>query len=366
MKIKALLSLLDKNVPFDSAESWDNVGLLVGNEDSEISGVLTTLDCTYEVVTEAIHKGCNTIIAHHPLIFKGLKSITEDHAYGSILYLLIQNNINLIALHTNLDVHPKGVNAMLAHRIGIRTPAILNPNEMNYYKVQVFIPATAAKSFKDALSEAGIAKEGNYEYAFFNAQGTGQFRPVGNANPTIGTIGEIENVEELKIEFMVEDKQKTLAVQLITDHHPYETPVYDFIPLVKEHNQGLGMIGQLDKTYSVEAFTTHLKNVLNMPSIRFIGDTQSEIKTVAIIGGSGIGFEKQAMQKGADVFITGDIKHHEALDAKIAGMNLIDINHYSEYVMKEGLVDLLEDWLNETHSFKVIPSETHTDPYTYY
>ncbi|PTF44250.1 Nif3-like dinuclear metal center hexameric protein [Staphylococcus chromogenes] len=366
MNVKTLLSLLDEKVPFQSAENWDNVGLLIGNPDNEVSGIITTLDCTYEVVLEAMDKGCNTIIAHHPLIFKGMKRIVDDKGYGSILYKLIQNNINLIALHTNLDVHPKGVNAMLAERIGIDAPNILEQNQTTYYKVQVFIPEAHATSFKDAMSRAGLAKEGNYEYAFFSSKGTGQFKPVGEAKPTIGSLEEVENVTEVKIEFMIESFQKEKARALIHEAHPYETPVYDFIPLTKNLNQGLGMIGKLEKSYSVESFINHLKTTLNMPSIRFIGDSETEINTVAIIGGAGIGYEQLAFEKGADVFITGDIKHHEALDAKIAGVNLIDINHYSEHVMKEGLVDLLSEWLRADKSFKIIPSETHTDPFLYY
>ena len=366
MKVKSLVSLLNEQVPFHSAESWDNVGLLIGNPENEVSGILTTLDCTMDVVTEAMNEGCNTIIAHHPLIFKGIKHIVNDDSHGSILYKLIQNNINLIALHTNLDVHPDGVNAMLAKRIGLNTPSLLVKNQATYYKVQVYIPETHAKSFKDAMSQAGVAKDGNYEYCFFNTTGTGQFKPMDHAQPTIGTIGKIENVAEVKIEFMVESFQKEKATALIYQEHPYETPVYDFIPLTKNLNQGLGIIGSLETSLSVEDFIHHLKSSLKMPSIRFIGNVESEIKTVAIVGGAGIGYEQLAFEKGADVFITGDIKHHEALDAKIAGMNLIDINHYSEYVMKEGLVELLDKWLAEDKDFNIIPSKTHTDPFTYY
>ncbi|UWF55667.1 Nif3-like dinuclear metal center hexameric protein [Staphylococcus hyicus] len=366
MKIKALLQTLNHHVPFNSAESWDNVGLLIGNSENEVHGILTALDCTIDVVNEAINQQCNTIIAHHPLIFKGVKSIVENEGYGAILYALIKNNINLIALHTNLDVHPQGVNAMLAERIGIKTPALLNVNSKTYFKVQVFIPKEAGERFKNALSEAGIAKEGNYEYAFFNSTGIGQFKPTGDANPTIGRLHQLENVEELKIEFMIETHQRSLTEHLIKKYHPYETPVYDFIPLEKNINQGLGVIGQLNQSYTVSTFVTHLKTVLNMPSIRYIGDKNTLIENVAIIGGSGIGFESMAQQKGADVFITGDIKHHEALDAKIAGINLIDINHYSEYVMKEGLVKLLSHWLMSEGTFKILASTVNTDPYTYY
>ncbi|PCF64802.1 Nif3-like dinuclear metal center hexameric protein [Staphylococcus intermedius] len=366
MKLHELLSILNQEVPFHTAESWDNVGLLIGDKQSEVNGILTTLDCTLEVVEEAINQNINTIIAHHPLIFKGVKSITEDGGYGSILYRLIQNKMNLIALHTNLDVHPKGVNAMLADKIGLKHYEVLDRQATSYLKVQVFIPKANVKTFKDTLAEHGLATEGNYEYCFFNTDGEGQFKPVEKANPHIGQIGDIETVNELKIEFMIHSGQMTFVQQLIEDNHPYETPVYDFIPMKKMSQYGLGMIGELPETQSVESFVQSVKQALHMPSVRYIGDPKATIQRVAIIGGAGIGFENLAHQRGADLFITGDIKHHEALDAKTAGINLLDINHYSEYVMKEGLITLLEDWLAEAGA--TIPmkaSSVHTDPYDY-
>lgn len=366
MKLNELLGILNHEVPFHTAESWDNVGLLIGDKQCEVNGILTALDCTLDVVEEAVNQNINTIIAHHPLIFKGVKNITKDGGYGSILYRLIQNNINLIALHTNLDVHPRGVNAMLAEKIGLKNYELLDRQEDAYYKVQVYIPAQNAKSFKDTLNAHGLAKEGNYEYCFFNTEGQGQFKPVQGAQPHIGQIGDIETVAELKIEFMIQSTQIAFAQELIQTHHPYETPVYDFIPMQKMSQYGLGMIGELAEAESVESFVQSVKQSLHMPSVRFIGNRNAKIKRVAIVGGSGIGFENLAHQRGADLFITGDIKHHEALDAKTAGINLLDINHYSEYVMKEGLVTLLKDWLaDESVKIPIKAATINTDPYDY-
>jgi len=366
MNINQLLQIINKHVPLNTAELWDNVGLLIGDESNKVNGVLTALGCTDDVVEEALTNNCNTIICHHPLIFKGVKSITQQDGYGSIIRKLIQNDINLIALHTNLDVYPKGVNAMLANKIGLQNTRILNPEITTYYKVQVFIPKTNLEAFKNNLSEAGLAQEGDYEYCFFEAPGQGQFKPVENANPHIGKIGSIEYVEEYKLEFMIEANQKALAQRLVTQHHPYETPVFDFIKMEKEADFGLGMIGELDTAISAQSLVKHIKAQLNMPSIRFTGDKSSIIKTVAVIGGFGIGFEYAAAEKGADLFITGDIKHHDALDAKIAGVNLLDINHYSEYVMKDGLCELLKVWLNdEKIDFTINASQLNTDPFEY-
>ncbi|RIN07603.1 Nif3-like dinuclear metal center hexameric protein [Staphylococcus sp. KG4-3] len=366
MIIDELLKTINTHVPFDTAESWDNVGLLIGDKANKVTGILTALDCTEEIVDETLDKGYNTIICHHPLIFKGVKNITQQEGYGAIIRKLIKNDINLIALHTNLDVYPKGVNAMLSNKLGLEKQQILNPENIPYYKVQVFIPEENLSDFKDVLSEAGIAQEGDYQYCFFESPGTGQFKPVDSANPHIGEIDQISKVQEYKLEFMIDHTQRTLTQDLIIQHHPYETPVYDFIELTKQANYGLGMIGKLNEVTTVKKFVSHVKAQLKMPSVRFSGDVNANIETVAIIGGSGIGFEYAASQKGADIFVTGDIKHHDALDAKMAGVNLLDINHYSEYVMREGLCQLLEDWLNvDDKIFNIEASEINTDPFEY-
>ncbi|WP_436870799.1 Nif3-like dinuclear metal center hexameric protein [Staphylococcus arlettae] len=366
MNIKTLLHTIEQHVPFTTAESWDNVGLLIGDKQAKISGVLTALDCTIEVVDEAISKGLNTIICHHPLIFKGIKSVVEQDGYGAIIRKIIKHDINLIALHTNLDVYSDGVNKMLADKMNLTNLKPLNSADHYYYKVQVYVPQNNVKSLKQNLSEHGLAEEGNYEYCFFESAGTGNFKPVDGANPHQGKLHSIEQVAEVKLEFMINSSQKVLAQQLIEQYHPYETPVYDFVEMTKVANYGLGVIGELPSTQNVSAFTASIKENLNMPSVRYIGDLNAHIKKVAIIGGAGIGYEYQAQALGADIFITGDIKHHEALDAKINQMNLLDINHYSEYVMKEGLINLLNNWLPvENIDFTMVASELNTDPYNY-
>ncbi|UDI78167.1 Nif3-like dinuclear metal center hexameric protein [Staphylococcus taiwanensis] len=365
MKIKQLMSIIDKNVPLKTAESWDNVGLLIGSNESEITGILTTLDCTNAIVDQAIMKGYNTIVAHHPLIFKGIKSITDD-GYGALIRKIISNNINIIALHTNLDNHIDGVNEMLAQKLNLQNIRFLNTEEVVYYKVQTYIPKEEVESFKNSLDEAGLAKEGNYEYCFFETEGTGQFKPIGEANPHIGEIDSIEYVNEVKIEFMIDSDQLHIAENTIINNHPYETPVYDFIKMTKSANYGLGKIGELNEPMSIKDFVLQAKTSLELPCVRFAGDTNAIIKKVAVIGGAGIGFETLAFEKGADIFVTGDIKHHDALDAKTNGINVLDINHYSEYVMRDGLRDLLNQWLFEQSEKVVIEaSDINTDPFNY-
>lgn len=174
MKLSKLMSILDYHVPFSTAESWDNVGLLIGDENQQVNGILTALDCTEEVVDQAIDKNINIIIAHHPLIFKGIKNIVQT-GYGKIIRKLIQNDINLIAMHTNLDVNPSGVNKMLADTLDLNNVNQINQRYTTYYKVQTFIPKENVENFKDQLNQLGLAKEENYEYCFFESAGKGQF-----------------------------------------------------------------------------------------------------------------------------------------------------------------------------------------------
>lgn len=366
MIIKDLLTTIDYHVPFSSAEEWDNVGLIIGDQETEITGILTALDCTNEIIEQAVSKNYNTIICHHPLIFKGVKTITND-GYGKLIRKIIQNNIQVIVLHTNLDHYQFGVNAMLANKLKLHNTQILNPITEIYYKVQTFIPNEHVDNFKSHLNEAGLAKEGNYEYCFFESSGKGQFKPVGEAHPYLGTVDQIEYVNEVKLEFMIKQNERETTESIIQQYHPYETPVYDFIELKRATQMGLGMIGELDSNQLVENFVADVKQSLDIPSVRYAGDVNQNIKTVAIIGGAGIGYEELAFAKGADIFVTGDVKHHDALDAKTNGINILDINHYSEYVMKEGLRDLLNVWLdNDTSLFPIEASTINTDPFKYF
>ncbi|KGJ29569.1 Nif3-like dinuclear metal center hexameric protein [Staphylococcus haemolyticus] len=365
MKIKELMSIIDNHVPLKTAESWDNVGLLIGSNESEINGILTTLDCTDAIVNQAIDNDYNTIIAHHPLIFKGVKSIIDD-GYGQLIQKIIRHDINLIALHTNLDNHVNGVNQMLANKLKLNNIQFLTQENETYFKVQTYIPKEDIETFKNSLDLVGLAKEGNYEYCFYESEGRGQFKPVGEAKPYLGQINNIEYVNEVKIEFMIKDSQYELAEKAIISNHPYETPVYDFIKMTKTANYGLGKIGNMEEAMPLAEFVKFVKKQLNIPSVRYTGDSDKLIRNVAIIGGSGIGFESLAFNKGADIFITGDVKHHDALDAQTNGITILDINHYSEYVMREGLKDLLKHWLNtENVNFPIEASNINTDPFNY-
>lgn len=362
MIVKELLSILDKNVPFSSSETWDNVGLLIGDEEKEVTGILTTLDCTLEVVNEAIENNYNTIIAHHPLIFKGVKTITND-GYGPIIKKLIKHDIHLIALHTNLDVHHKGVSYMMAKHLELENIKVLDQQKEVYYKVQIFLPDNEVEKMKKAMDQNGLARTKEYSEVFFETKGKGQFKPSSNANPHIGKSNETEYVHETKLEFMIDENEVEHATHLINTNHPYEEPVYDFIKMTRNVDRGLGILGELKKPINIDAFAKYYKEKLNMPAVRYIGNQSKEIQKIAIVGGAAVEYAKLSKMNDADLFITGDVKHHEALDALMDDINILDVNHYSEYVMKDGLKNLLNEWLDQ--SLIVASSNINTDPYNY-
>lgn len=362
MNVKELLHVIDQHIPLSTSESWDNVGLLIGSEQSKVEGVMTTLDCTLEVVDEALAHNMNTIVAHHPLIFKGVKNIT-DEGYGQIIKKIIKNDMNLIALHTNLDAYEKGVSYMIGQKIGLKNMTILNPNRESYFKMQIFVPDQEVEMMKSVFNEHHLAETDEYSNVFFQTQGKGQFKPSENANPAIGQRNKTEIVHETKLEFMISSKEKALATKLVNEYHPYEEPVYDFIEMKRESKSGLGIIGELDESLSIHSFVKLYKEQLHIPAVRYIGKQNINIERIAIVGGAAVEYADVAKSKNADLFITGDVKHHEALDAIMDDINILDANHYSEYVMKEGLKDLLEEWTE--HRITVQSSEVNTDPYQY-
>ncbi|GGB04698.1 Nif3-like dinuclear metal center hexameric protein [Macrococcus hajekii] len=360
MQINDLLRLINQHIPFNRAEDWDNVGLLIGDTESHVTGILTTLDCTLEVVEEAIEKECNTIIAHHPLIFSGIKTI-HNHGYGKVMHALIKNDISLIAMHTNLDAHPKGVSAMIADCIGLINQQILLPYEREMNKLQVYVPAEHAAQLKCALAAAGAGQMGNYTECFYQTEGKGQFRPDDSADPYIGKSNQLEVVDELRLECVFEPKLKQNIEQALLSSHPYEEPAYDIYSFQVKDSFGTGIKGEVPQAVVLEKWLPEIKQHLGISSLRLIGDHKKEVKTVAIISGSGVSYKEQVQSQGVDLFLTGDIKYHDAHDLLMMNLTTADIEHYSEVVMVEGLRDLLTA-LNA--DLKVLASEQSSDPFT--
>ena len=354
--------VLDNLAPKKLAEDWDNVGLLVGSLDREVKKVLITLDVTDKVVDEAIEKNVDFIISHHPLIFKPLKNITTNNAQGKLITKLIKNDISVFTLHTNLDNAKCGVNSWLAEKLKLVNSENLTTEYVeNYYKLVVYVPKTHIALVTRALGDSGAGSIGEYSHCTFKTEGVGEFLPLENSNAYIGNKNELTTVEEVKIETLVSDKNKNKVLSAMKKAHPYEEVAYDLYKVEQNYESfGLGKIGYLENEKTLEEFAYYVKNIFNMPFVKLIGKKDEKIKKVAVLGGSGSSFINVARIKGADVYVTGDVTYHTALDAKEENFNIIDAGHYIERVMVAELTNYLKENITE---IEVVESVVDTHPY---
>ncbi|SHN11464.1 Nif3-like dinuclear metal center hexameric protein [Gracilibacillus kekensis] len=366
--VKQVVKLFEQWVPTDLAESWDNVGLQVGDKNQKVEKVMITLDVIDSVVEEAIENKVDFIIAHHPLLFKGLKEINFSDPKGRVIQKLIQHNISVYAAHTNLDVVKGGVNDLLAEKLEIENCKVLLPTvEDDLFKFIVYVPSTHIENVTNVIGEAGAGYIGEYSHCSFRSKGEGFFKPLEGTNPYIGEQGEIEQVEEYKLETIIKKYQISHVLQSAKKAHPYEEMAYDLVPLANKGDlQGIGRIGKLKQPVSLEKYCELVKEKLQIPSLRFVGDPQTIIQKVAILGGSGKGYIDVAKNAGADLYITGDLTFHEAQDAEQAGLCLIDPGHHVEEVMKDGVRNyLLENIDALPEKIEIEISNHSTDPFKY-
>ncbi|OFL47088.1 MULTISPECIES: Nif3-like dinuclear metal center hexameric protein [unclassified Nosocomiicoccus] len=355
MNIKELMAVLNAVAPFKDAEDWDNVGLLVGSNDNTVTGVMTTLDCNLDVIDEALNENVNTIIAHHPIIFPKISKL-DDSYQSKIIKTLIKNDMNLIVMHTNLDHQDDGVSVMIAETLGLKVISPLIRHDEVSYKLRVNIPKEDKETFKKELSDIGFGNQGDYSECFFEYDVQGQFRPNEHANPTIGTHNELEYVDEVIIEAIFDGS--TDKILKMIEAHPYEEPAYDVFTITKPTSNGLGVVAEFNGT--MDALVKQIKTSSKTPIVNVVKGNDEKLARVAIVGGSGASFISQAMRQ-ADCLITGDIKYHEAFDAKEEGFNLIDAGHYLEYMMIDGLKNKLAEKID----LKVVATNINTNPFIY-
>lgn len=362
-RIKDITSFLENLAPLAYQESYDNAGLQTGNPNDEVKGILITLDCTPEVVDEAIVKGCNLIVAHHPVIFKALKKLTGANDVEKTIIKAIQNNIAVYASHTNLDSVIGGVNTKIAQKLGLENLTILSPKQDALLKLITFVPKENTEAVLQALHKAGAGQIGEYKNCSFQVKGEGRFLPTGEANPTIGKIGTPEKVEEDRIEVLVPAYLQNRILEALFKSHPYEEVAYDIYAL-KNANQevGAGMIGEIPIAQTYPDFLEELKQNMQLSTVKHTVHGPGMVKRVAICGGAGSFLLNDAKRQNADVFITGDMKYHEYFQAE-GRMHICDIGHYeSEVFTKELFYDLIsENFAN----FAVYLSEINTNPVRY-
>lgn len=361
MKISKIIHHLETLAPLAYQESYDNSGLIVGDANSEVSNILCSLDCTEDIVNEAINKGCNLIVAHHPIVFSGLKKLTGKNYVQKTVISAIKNDIAIYAIHTNLDNVSHGVNAKICQKIGLNYPKILVPKRNILKKLTTFVPTEHKEIVLNALSQAGAGTIGNYSHCSFTTTGEGTFMPNSKANPYIGHANVIEKVVETRIEVIFSAHLENQILAALKKSHPYEEVAYYVHNLENEnHEVGAGMVGELPQPLSIYDFLLHLKTSMGLEIIKYTRLSDDRlIRKVAVCGGAGGFLLKNAIASGADVFVTADYKYHEFFDAE-GKIMIADIGHYeSEQFTKELLVELLTDKFPDIQSIK---SSINTNP----
>jgi dinuclear metal center YbgI/SA1388 family protein len=364
MKIKEITNYLESVAPLHYQESYDNAGLLVGDANREIDAALITLDCTEEIVEEAIENNCNLIIAHHPIIFSGLKKITGQNYVERTIIKAIKNDIAIYAIHTNLDNIKTGVSAKIAEILGVENCKILSPKKDLLRQLAVYCPVSDTEKVKEALFQAGAGDIGNYDECSFSAKGEGTFRANEGCDPHIGNIGERHTEKEEKIEVIFPKYKENTIISALKQAHPYEQVAYQIYILDNIYeNVGAGIVGELAQKVDTNRFLEMLKTKMQTDCIRHTKLVKNQIKRVAICGGSGSFLLSNAICEKADIFITADFKYHEFFDGE-NDIIIADIGHFeSEQFTKDLIYDLLSKKFSK---FAVRLSKVNTNPINYF
>ena len=363
MIIKEVTDVLEALAPLENAEDFDNVGLLVGDAATEVSGVLVTLDALEEVVDEAVSKNCNLIISFHPIIFKGLKRLNGNSYVERAVIKAIRNKIAIYSMHTALDNSPLGVNAKICEVLELQNPRILIPKKGAIKKLSTYIPVAESEMLRQALFAAGAGHIGPYSHCSFTLEGTGTFKGGQDSNPTKGKKGELHYEKEALIHVTFPSAVEKRVLKALFDNHPYEEVAYEVYSLDNRHQYlGMGMVGSLKKPVSEEELIAHVKAKMNIRFVKHSRPLDRKVQKVAVLGGSGAFAIEAAKNAGADAFITSDIKYHQFFEAENQ-LFLLDIGHYeSEQFTKNLLVDYLK---KKIPNFAVSLSEVITNPINY-
>lgn len=363
MILNDIIQVLEKWAPPAYQESYDNSGLLVGSGNEEITKAIICLDCTEAVIDEAIDKGANLIIAHHPIVFSGLKKLNGKNYVERVVIKAIRHNIAIYAIHTNIDNIHTGVNRMIAEKLGIVKTRILSPKADVLYKLVTYAPLNKTDVVLQALFTAGAGHIGAYADCSFINTGIGSFKGDDTTNPYVGERGKRHYEEENRIEVIVPVHTKNKVIQALLAAHPYEEVAYNFFKIENAHTQvGSGMVGQLQKPMAAQEFLHHIKNSLNTACIRYTELVKDEIKTVALCGGSGSFLLADAIGAGADIFISADFTYHKFFDTE-GKIIIADIGHFES---EQFTIDLIALYLNEKlPTFATLKTSVSTNPIAY-
>jgi dinuclear metal center YbgI/SA1388 family protein len=368
-KLSDILGIINKIAPATLAESWDNVGLQVGDPKAEITRIMVALDATPGVVEEAIASGCHVLVTHHPLIFKPQKSISAATPQGKLIHDAIRGGLAIISMHTNYDIVEGGLNDVLAEQLGLSDCSVLQVTSgQELVKLVTFVPEGHLEPVRNALFPY-TESLGAYRDCSFSAPGEGTFVPLEGATPCIGSVGVSEKVREHRLELLIDRAKLSHALKSLFAIHPYEEPAFDVYPLHNEGAQrGLGRIGRLPEATTLAIYANHIATQLGASGVRFVGDPTAAISKVALCSGGGASVLRSAARSGAQVLITGDVKYHEARDAEDLGIALIDAGHFpTEIIMAAAVQVRLQQKLSDGgfNKCQIIVSHAERDPFHY-
>ncbi|MBW6535237.1 MAG: Nif3-like dinuclear metal center hexameric protein [Mariniphaga sp.] len=364
LMIKEIVQFLETVAPPALQESYDNAGLVVGNPETEISSALVTIDVTEAVVDEAIKKKAGLIIAHHPIIFSGIKKLTGKNYVERTVLKAIKNDVAIFAAHTNLDAVIGGVNTKICEKLGLKNCKVLQPVSGRLKKLVTFIPVDFTDKVRTAVFNAGAGHIGNYDSCGYNLEGTGSFRAGENTDPYVGEKGEVHFEKEIRFETIFPGWLQSKIIKALFEAHPYEEVAYDIYPLENSYEKaGMGMVGELEKPLSEPDFLSLLKKTFGTGCIKHTALKGKNVTKIAICGGAGSFLINQAIAAKADFFVTGDFKYHQFFDAENK-IVIADVGHYeSEQFTKELFYELLT---KKFPKFAVRFSEVKTNPVFYF
>ncbi len=331
MTVTDMARLMEEIAPSVLAEDWDNCGLQVGRWEQPVQTVWVALDPSPEVITAACEEGVDLLITHHPLLFRPLKSVDFSRMPGRALEMAAFKGLSVFSAHTNLDSATGGLNDICADRLGLKERRVLAPAAgARHYKLVFFVPEAYEQKMLEVLAGSRAGTVGKYSCCSFTGRGTGRFKPLEEADPFIGSAGEIASTEEVRIETVVAASDVKEVVALLKASHPYETMAYDILPLSGsiEPQQGLGRIGFLEKALPLEAFVEKVKEGFGVKQVSVAGDSRMPVQCVAVCSGSGSGLLKNFLASEAEVYVSGDLKYHDGMEVRAAGRALVDVGHF--------------------------------------
>ena len=358
-----IATIIETFAPLALQEDYDNCGLQLGCATDEVTGILLCIDVTEASVQEAVSRGCNLIVSHHPVIFSGLKRIVGKTQTERIVVEAMKHQVALYAAHTNVDAVNNGVSHMMCRQLGLEDCTVLAPLQNQLLKLVTFVPNAHVAQVREAIATAGAGHIGNYDSCSFQVSGDGQFRALSDAHPFVGAVGELHTEPEIRLETIVPSHLSSQVVRALKKAHPYEEVAYDLYPLQNEWStRGFGMVGTLPEAQSEDAFLLNVKQIFGCECVRHTPLTGKKVKKVAVCGGSGSSLIKKALAVEADVFITADLKYHQFFDAD-GRIVIADIGHFeSEQFTKELFFELLTKKLP---NFAIHLSNINSNPINY-